>query len=203
MMGRTTTVVAANALLVSLLIACRATNVGSGYSLDPGQSTGLAVVSLTTSGLPRRFNMFLNIRGVGVDYKGSLPVTDLFASADWRRPLFGTATVEDPCGRLAVIELRQGEYEFYSWQGGTGSAPGSRGGVRSTDGFSKRFRVLASQAVYIGNIHFSIEPSRFLTGQGTGTMTISDRRGRDLPLLHAKHPSVTPDRVVVSVLADR
>jgi hypothetical protein len=200
MMARTTTVVAGSMLLVSILSAC-ATNVGGGYSLDPGRSTGLAVVSLTASGLPTRFNLFVNLRGMDTAYKRSIPVTDFFTTVDWRCPRVGTATEAEPCGRLAVIELRQGEYEFYAWEGGTG-APGVRGTVRSKEEFSKRFRVLAGQAVYIGNIHFAITPPQFLTDQGTGTMKISDLRVRDLPLLHEKHPRVTPDRVVVSILPD-
>ena len=200
-MARVTAIVAASALLVSLVSGCRTTNIAGDYSLDPTKNTGVAVVSLTMSGLPSGFNMFINYRGVDVDHKSSVPVSDLFASADWRCPFLGTATEAEPCGRLAVIELQPGEYEFHSWQGGAGGAPGGfTTSVRSIKEFSKRFRVLKGKAVYLGNIHFSVEQPRFLVGQGTYTMKISDLRDRDLGLLRAKHPNVTQDLLVVSIL---
>lgn len=192
--GRAAGVVGTALLLAALLGGCRAVNVASGYTLDPGKDTGVAVVSLTRAGLPSRFNMLLKLRGVDGDYRNSVPVSDAFASADWRCPFFGTATEEEPCGRLAVIELRQGLYEFYSWEGDTGTG----GSVRSIGEFSKRFRVEAGKAVYLGNVHFSVETPRWF--QGTYRMRVIDMRERDLALLRQKVPTITPDRVVVSIL---
>jgi hypothetical protein len=127
----------------------------------------------------------------------------MFASADWRCPFLGTPTEDSPCGRLAVIELQQGEYEFYSWQGGTSGGPGGfTVTVRSTEPFSKRFRVVPGKAVYLGNIHFSVTRGGPFQGGGTYRMRVSDLQKRDLPLLHQKNPRITSDSVVVSILPD-
>jgi hypothetical protein len=138
-MRGTAPVVLVSALLMSLLSGCRVTNIAGDYSLDPSKNVGVAVVSLTMSGRPSAVNMFVHFRGMGFDYKNSVPVSDLFASADWPCPFLGVPTDAEPCGRLAVIELQPGEYEFYSWQGGAGGAPGGPTlSVGSIEPFSKR-----------------------------------------------------------------
>jgi hypothetical protein len=196
---RATALVAAVAFLAAFGSGCRSVNVSSDYRLDPSKNLGLVVVSLTMAGLPSGFNVFINYRGVDVSHKSSIPVSDMFASADWRCPFLGTPTEENPCGRLAVVELTPGEYEFYSWEGGTGGGPGSiTFTVRSVADFSKRFKVVSGKAVYLGNIHFSIQHR--VVGRGAYQMRITDLRDRDLTLLHSKHPSITPDGVVISLL---
>jgi hypothetical protein len=77
--AKVTTPLRASALLVSLLSGCRATNISSAHSLDPGSGSGGGVASLTMSGVPGAFNMFADFRGVSVDHKSSVPVSDLRA----------------------------------------------------------------------------------------------------------------------------
>lgn len=108
-------------------------------------------------------------------------------------PILGTPSDDAPCGRLAVIELQPGEYEFYSWRGGTSSGPGGfTVTVRSTEPFSKRFRVIPGKAVYLGNVHFSVSRSGPFQ-RAPYQMRVSDLRQRDLALLHQKNPRITPD----------
>jgi hypothetical protein len=193
--------------MVSFLFGCRAVNIVSDFSLDERKGTGVAVVSLTQSGLPSRFNMFVNLRGVDNNYQNPVPVFDFFASSDWRCPLFGTASEDAPCGRLAIIELQQGEYEFYSWggQAGAGAGPVTHN-VGSTNDFSKRFRVPAGKAVYLGNIYFAISfdaPTfALLSVRYPYRIKVSDMRHRDLPLLYQKYPNITSERVVVNILPE-
>jgi len=102
----------------------------------------------------------------------------------------------EPCGRLAVIELRAGEYEFYSWHGESGGAPGGfTMSARARQDFSKRFTVRAGRAVYLGNIHFAVRGGSF-------RMSVADRQDWDLPLLRSKHPNIANDKVVVAILSD-
>lgn len=190
----------AAALVVLLAAGCRTVNIASDYAIDPGKNSGVVVVSLTRSGLPSGLNMFVNYRGVDVDHRSAVPISDLFASADWRCPFFGTSTEAEPCGRLAVIELQPGEYEFYSWEGGSSSGPGGMTMNVRSGPFSKRFRVLPGKAVYLGNLHFAVQGPVVPFGGSRYMMKISDLRERDLGLFYAKHPNITPDRVVVSIL---
>jgi hypothetical protein len=143
-------------LFILLLNGCAARNIAREYSFDEAKGTGIMLASVTQAGLPSTFNMFADLRGVDNDYKSAVAVTDLFASSDWRCPPFGTSTEDKPCGRLAVVELPQGEYEFYSWHGAATTGPTSSRSVRSQQEFSKRFKVTAGKVVYIGNIHFSV-----------------------------------------------
>jgi hypothetical protein len=170
-------------LLSVVLIRC-AGNVGKAYSLDETEGKGVAVVSLTRSGFSGS-SMFVLLRGVDNDYRQKVPVTDLFASRDFGKArLFGDIPEDKPSGRLAIIELPEGEYEFYSFSGSHMYA------IRQ---FSKRFRVIAGQAIYLGNMHFSLE-------RGSYNIKITDMCDRDLPLLYQKNPNITADKVSVDLL---
>jgi hypothetical protein len=188
------------------LFGCRAVNIASGFSLDERKGTGVAVVSLTVSGLPSSMNLFFNLRGVDNIYDNSVPAFDFFASSDWRCPLFGSATEDAPCGRLAIIELQQGEYEFYSWGAHSGGPVGFSASASPTDRFSKRFKVLAGKAVYLGNIHLAVsfDSPKFalLSVRYPYRIKVSDMRQRDLPLLYQKNPNITSESVVVNILPD-
>jgi len=171
-------------LLSIAFMGCGARNVGKAYSLDETKGKGVAVVSLTRSGY-RASSLFVHLRGVDNDYRKQVPVTDLFASSDFGMgPLFGDIPADKPCGRLAVIELPQGEYEFYSFGGSN---------IWATTEFSMRFKVIAGQAVYLGNMHLSLQPRRY-------NIKTSDMCDRDLPLLYQKCPNIAPDAVVVNIL---
>jgi len=195
--------VAAFALL--LMVGCRAINLDADYVPDSSKATGVVVASLTRSGTPG-FNMFVALRGVDNDYKNSVPVSDAFAPSDWECPFtltflgrFHTGTIPEdpPCGRLAVLELPRGEYEFYSWHGASGNRT-----VRASTGFSKRFKIISGKAVYLGNIHITIVQGEWGSGGGTFEMKVRDKRERDLPLLATKNPGITSERIVISILPD-
>jgi len=177
-------------LLGVFLIGCMVKNVAKDYSLDDTKGKGVAVVSLTRSGVADITGMSVNLRGVDKFYRALVPVTAYGASSDyWECPWFAGIPEDEPCGHLAIIELPQGEYEFYSWQAG-----GCMGPTRSLAGFSARFKVIVGKSVYLGNIHFPF-PSGFRY-----TMRITDMRERDLPLLYQKNPNITADKVVVNLL---
>ena len=189
-----------------LLSACAASNVGTDYAVDETKGTGVLVASLTRSG-QSGFNMFVDLRSLDGKYTNAVPVTDLFFPSDWGCPLFGEIPKEQPCGRLAIIELPQGEYEFYSWHGGSGGGPGTiRIDVRSVHEFSKRFKITAGKALYVGNINFALDTgfTKGLLGlpvpKYTYKMEITDKRDRDLTLLYQKNPKIVPSMVIVDTL---
>lgn len=182
-------------LLAMLLGGCGTTNIGKEYSLDEAKGKGIGVMlaSMTQAGLQSRFNMFVDLRGVDNKYNNKIPVTDAFVTSDWACPFLGTGTEEQPCGRLAVIELPQGEYEFYSWHGGASTGATSSVTVKSRQEFSKRFKVTAGKVVYVGNVHFSVSG-------GWYAMKIIDKRDRDLPLFSRKYPKITSDNIQIDII---
>lgn len=176
-------------IIALLLGGCAsAPNIGKDYSLDEAKGKGILLVSMTRSG-DRGFNMFVDLRGVDNKYDQAVPVTDLFASLDWSCPITETS---EPCGRLAVIELPQGEYEFYSWHGGSSNGKISTS-VKAMNEFSKRFKVTSGKVVYVGNVHLAIGGGRF-------AMRISDKRDRDLPLFSSKYPKIATDKIQVDII---
>lgn len=193
-------------LLVGLLGGCAATNVSKEYALEEAKGSGLMVVSLTRSGISG-FSMFADVRSVDNKYKNSVPITDLLASSDWGCPLFGKIPEDPPCGRLAIVEMPEGEYEFYSWHGSSGGAPGTvRITVQAKQEFSKRFKITAGKAVYIGNIHFLLEAEYTKGPLGIPVpiylfnIKTKDMRERDLVLLYSKNPKITSENVLSHVL---
>ena len=177
------------ALFAVLLAGCASTNVGKEVFLDETKGTGVMVASLTKT---TKFKMFAKLRGVDTTYKEAVHVTSEFVTSDWGCPFFGIIPEDKPCGRLVIMELPQGEYEFYSWEGSLSGGLGTFI-VKPRQQFSKRFRVTAGKAVYVGNIHFS--------GIGEDTsMKVVDMRERDLALLYRKSPKIKPENVLIDIL---
>jgi hypothetical protein len=186
-------------LLVSVLTGCGAANIERGYSLDGRKGTGVAVVSLAQSGIAGNYATSVSLRGVENSYDDSVPMSNRIVSMDWSCPLFAAASEDAPCGRLAIIELPQGEYEFYSWIARGNLGPGVSTEFRPTKLFSKRFKVFAGKAVYLGNFHIMVPTGLF---RGAYRIKTTDMQQRDLPLFYQKHPNITSESVFVSILPD-
>ena len=189
-------------LFVILLTGCAASNIKKDYLLDEKKGMGLLVVSLVRSG-EGNFGMFADIQGVNNKYKNSVPVTDLFASSDWDCPMFGEIPKKKPCGRLAVVEMPKGEYEFYAWHG----RQGTNFTIESVKKFSKKFNINAGKATYIGSIHFII--SRKETGESilgipvskpTFDIEIRNMQDRDLSIFYKKHPNIANEKVQIKII---
>src|SRR5262245_24195956 len=80
------------------------------------KGSGSAIVSLTRSGLSAGYAIELRLRGRDNAHKSTVRVTgsvvsNLFLSLDWDCPRIAVPITE-PCGRLAVLDLPEGEYEF-------------------------------------------------------------------------------------------
>jgi hypothetical protein len=193
------------AALIVLLLGCRASNVASDFVLDERRGTGVAVVSFTQSGLPGRFGMAVELRALDRSYEASIPVVDFFGTPDWPCPFPEAATDDAPCGRLAVLELRAGDYEFYSWQGKARRVPWRTETVGPVKEFSKRFSIVAGKAVYLGGFHFAItyDLSEFphRGARFPYRLKVTDMRLRDFALLARKNPTIPMESIVANVLA--
>lgn len=190
------------AFFIVLLTACSSANIKSNYSLNKNNEIGLLVVSLVRSGAVG-FNMFADIKGVNSKYNNSITVTNLLASKDWDCPMFGEIPKAKPCGRLAVIEMPKGEYEFYAWHGRLGG----NYTIRSIKKFSKKFKIYSGKATYIGNIHFIMsrkETGKYLLGMPVKKLRfdieISNIQDRDLSLFYKKYPKIAAEKVQVKII---
>jgi hypothetical protein len=196
-------------LLSVFLVGCAARNVPKDYSLDDKKAKGVVVVSLTRSGSNGSV-MYVHLRSVDNEYKDEVPINDLFVSSDWKCPMSGEIPEDRPCGRLAIIELPEGSYEFYSWHGyfrdyfWLDSRTHTYTVVEDRRGFIERFEVIAGKAVYLGNLNLSIHIERaYFLGpviDAPYNLKITDMCDRDLPLLYQKNPNITADKVVVDLL---
>jgi hypothetical protein len=193
-MLRAASVVRLTIAIALLVTGCAVGNIARDYGPDPKDPDGVAVVSLTRSGIGAQFNLFVSVRGVDRRYDTRIAVTELLTPNDWSCPVLGTIPEDPPCGRLAVVQLPPGMYEFYSWSGSTGSASISAGRP-----FSKRFTVVAGTVIYLGNVHLAIGSGGFSV-QGGYQVRTADLRERDLTLLHSKYPKIAPATVLVRIL---
>ncbi|MCG8457944.1 MAG: hypothetical protein MI919_16830 [Holophagales bacterium] len=181
--------------LMAISNGCAMNNVDPGFSLTGQTQTGVVVVALTQTGLPKGFDMLLEFRGVGHPYRGSLAVSDRLYALDWPCPISKISNTERPCGRLAVVELPPGEYEFFSWRAGSHHATTSYSTtVRSREKFPLRFQAEAGKAVYLGNIEFSVRGGFF-------DMRVTDMRNRDLTLLRRRNPKIKPEQLRVAIIS--
>jgi hypothetical protein len=183
-------VVAALALLATLLGCAR--EVGPDFRLDRNSKSGVAAISLMASG---------DIRGEVLFYwrpandgntlrARSLQWAPRSNPLDWpynaKRPIPGAS----PAGRLAILELAPGQYEFYQWQQAYGGMIYKFGRP-----FAARFEVVAGQVTYVGSLHVTVRGNQF-------SIAAEDRRQRDLALLAQKLPNVPPESVVVRLIAE-
>ena len=159
------------ALLLVSAAACVTFNIPAEYALSPASGKGLAVFSLTANDRPGNFTV--SYRGVGGEPKGMVNLQTLRNPLDWR----------DPRGRLVVIEMAAGSYEFYDWAGLQ---------TQSVDKFSVPFRIEPGKATYLGNVHFDVY-------SGIYGLRVSDRSSRDLPVLFARYPNLQKDAVEIAI----
>jgi len=149
------------------MTGCVSFDVDRNYSLAGKTDKGLLVVSVTQTG-PIGCLRY-NLRGITVSKDTFVMSCAPHSPPDWRSPR----------GRLSVIELPAGKYEFYKW-----SEVGTQY-VAAKELFSAPFTIEARKANYIGNLHIQVTPERT-----TYNIFIRDRQDRDLPLFRSRFVNV-------------
>lgn len=175
----------------------------AGDSPEEAKGKGYVIVSLTRSGLRGPYVIEIELRGRGSSYMSTQRVAGgLLASSDWPCPMFAPVPENQPCGRLAVLELPEGEYELHSWHGTLTRAPPLQPiHVQAREKFSKRFKVAAGQAVYIGNVHIRVieecaDGTLNIAGSRVSySVDVNDMQDRDLALLYRKDAKFAPGKV--------
>jgi hypothetical protein len=96
---------------------------------------------------------------------------------------------QSPKGRLVVIELDSGSYQFYRWAFLLGVQR-----VLPDKDFAIPFEILPGKATYIGNLHFGISLKT-----RDYELTVSDQSDRDLTLFHKRFGNIKSSDVIRSI----
>lgn len=208
-----------SALLVVGFAGCAASpDLPSTYVLDSNSSEGLAVISLTLSGKPleKVSHYEYRIREVLPRGESHAVVSQHYASARQHarsvqdegkeRPVTHSVVVKGPnntdaldiqdagkaSGRLAVIRLLPGDYEFHTWQVREPSPYGETE-YRPARDFVYRFSIRPGEITYVGRLSLHL-------GQGnTERIAIEDRQAEDTDLFSKKYPALRTARFTASV----
>lgn len=206
-------------LLVATLAGCAASpDLPSNYALETSQPEGLAVVSLTLSGMPmnqvasfeyrireippRDENTVItrphfssatqHARRVGKDSGSQLVHRNLtIKGANSQEPL-DIVLDGKPSGRLAALRLPAGEYEFHAWKLNERTSFGELE-YAPKQGFSYRFSIKPGETTYLGRLNL------YLGQRNTQQIAVEDRQAEDMNLLGNKYPALRNTRVTISV----
>ena len=180
-------------LLAGLLGACSANELAPGAALQPRGDTGLAVLSLTRSGW-RDFDLFVDLKGPGQWAPRPIILRAKSFARDWKGgPEWKTTSVEDPEGRLVVLQLKPGTYRIDRWNGDS-QRDGFNGNgylMYPASPLDMTFDVKPGELTYLGELHFALpDKPNWLANLSTATyrIEIKDQHERDLALLRNKYP---------------
>ncbi len=192
--GRSKVKVVLVVFLVALISACGSHRIKSEKPYAPDVSKGLVIFSFTQSGLiqaPFRFHY----RSKNGTVEGSVKVSK---PLDWSMGAFKAVTKENEyIGEVIVLQLPEGEYEFYELTIDNGYMGGDWDGGTTV---SFPFTVMNGAAEYIGNLHVLAtmglqhalgETLRLRYGR-------NDMRERDLPVFHSRYRHIDAGDVTFS-----
>jgi hypothetical protein len=186
-------------LLIVIVPGCsvhKAVFVGSGFTVPKTEDTATAIISLTLSGV-HDVPFMIYYRGTDESNrskKGFFPVRH---QRDWPVPTTKNMAnaLNNYSGRLMVMTLPAGNYEFYALVIDDGYREGSWG---SGGKYSIPFSLSQGKANYIGNVHFH-------SGEiGNNLMHLQsesylfNKTDRDMGLFYDKFPKVDKSDVVLS-----
>lgn len=162
-------------LVTAMTIAgCVASNLARDYVLKASTGIGLLVFSYTTN--EKADNPYLDYRNMMTGDEGEILRNTNKEPLDWESPAKG---------RLVVLELDSGLYEFYSWSI-------VRLGMAGR-GFSVPFEIFPGKVTYAGNIHLTV------LDEGLFNLQVTDAFERDLALFHRRFYNVHDNNVVKHV----
>jgi hypothetical protein len=165
--------------------------------LSGAEDSGLVIMSgslpgASTTGAPLK--MFFVYNRVGAT---SLTDNDVLVARDGAlKPI--RSDFEGIFGRLYVLKLKAGDYEFRGW-----NYEDMRGQNRTPLGIGKLpFRVTAGQATYVGSFDPKLVFGKNALGQTIGRpwVTVSDQQARDLALFSRKCPAFDAGRIAVEIM---
>ncbi len=164
-------------LLFLSVPSCANFNVTREYVLDKDKDVGILVMSINhnTDTITLRYGNKSNSE------TGAIMTSTIYDAMDFRQPK----------GRLVVIELPSGGYEFYQWETYFKN-------IRYTSAYiSAPFFIEKGKVTYIGNLHIYAElvnPVSTYIGVKS-ELVFTDKSERDIPLLKKKYPKLDIDNL--------
>ncbi|HWW62734.1 MAG TPA: hypothetical protein VN181_15270 [Thermoanaerobaculia bacterium] len=161
--------------------ACVASSARRDYQIRPGSGKGLVVVSFSQP--TDDINWWY--RDVAGAREHMLITADVAGHPLVR---YGGTT-------LYPIELQAGEYEFFGWTALRGSPRGPAPSYEaSEDGFLIRFRCVADQVTYIGNLQLD------LVSENKFTLRVRDMHETDVEELVKAYRNIRPATIHVDLM---
>lgn len=179
-----------NAFALFLSLVCLAAcampqrNISSDYQLN--DKAGVVLMSLTASG-DCGFAYFAVIRRVLDKKEYSVGMQDIGEQRDWEKQGNCPTQADDYFGKLAVLALPAGEYEFITLEGV------SRYRAVVTEDLGIKFSVAAGKFSYLGNIHFHFRGDVF-------DYEAKDMRDRDITRFLRKYDQVDLGDILIRVI---
>jgi hypothetical protein len=169
--------------------ACGTLSTGRDYQIRPGSGKGLVVVSLSQP-YDEMTWMYRNL----AEAKPAREHYDKFINT---ADLPGHPLVRYGETTLYPFELQAGEYEFFRWAGP--EVPDSpRGPVAwydaPVDDFSIKFRCVAGQVTYIGNLQLEF------ASDGNSTLRVRDMQETDIAELIKAYRNIRPETIRVELM---
>lgn len=152
------------------------------YRVEAGSGRGLVVLSLTQP--------WKTIKWMYRDLKSTKGVKGLNENFISTKGLPGHQLIRyDDNTILYPIELEAGEYDFFRW-----TTPEFGTYAETVNDFSVRFRVVAGQATYIGNLQLRLLP------QDKFVLIIRDMYDRDVTELTKAYQHISRDEVMADLM---
>lgn len=165
-------------LLILVLTGCAKFNVSPDYELQEGKQVGLLVMSINHN----TEAITLDYRKIDKSESGAIMTSTMHDEIDFKQPK----------GRLVVLELSPGSYEFYQWQTNFGR-------LRYVSPLiSAPFTIEQGKAVYVGSLDVKAELENPMVGVEYGH-TITDKSERDIALLKKKYPKLDVNRLDIQI----
>ena len=178
--------------LTCILIAgCASNNVGKNYLLDSGSGKGLLIGSLVQEGHLTSNSLFFREIGINKN-KSRISMNRMFLP----KGIYGS-DFEDSEGKLFVVELDEGQYEFYSWMMHSGSWS-----IEPDSDFSRKFEIKSGEATYVGEYRLKNIMGKNLFGVSIvsgASLIVDDKYSRDFPLLSSKINTARLDKINMSI----
>ena len=150
-----------------LLNGCAEFDVRSGYQVAPTSGKGVLAVGLSANDeMP---NFYWRLRKIGTTETKDITLWTIHNPPMW----------ENPKGRLAIVELDQGDYELFDWQVVLGFAP--------TQYFRIPFSVRAGRVTYLGRLHLNLDRAQMRFDVNTTQNKFTD----DYAVLREKIPNIS------------